>query len=204
MNLSREKVIVSISTSVHSLKQSTLPSSVHFNSKTESSNLGIASLFNDFFQSVFNSSSVLPSTPRPDAAHSLDCLDELLLSVDEVHKSLNDLDSSKAMGIDNIHNHVLKSCSISLARPIHYIFSCCIQQSYLPLEWRTHKIVPIFKSGDRGSVKNYRPISLLCCSAACPKFLNAWFTIKCMAIFPPISLVANSAFYDTDLLFNNF
>ena len=28
-------------------KQSTLPSSVHFNTKTESSNLGIASLFNE-------------------------------------------------------------------------------------------------------------------------------------------------------------
>ena len=39
----------------------------------------------------------------------------------------------------------------------------CLRHSYLPAEWRTHKIIPIFKSGDRSSEKKYRPISLLCC-----------------------------------------
>uniref|UniRef100_A0A1X7VSY8 Reverse transcriptase domain-containing protein n=1 Tax=Amphimedon queenslandica TaxID=400682 RepID=A0A1X7VSY8_AMPQE len=29
-------------------------------------------------------------------------------------------------------------------------------------EWRTHKVTPIFKSGDRSSIVNYRPISLHC------------------------------------------
>uniref|UniRef100_A0A1X7TEY0 Reverse transcriptase domain-containing protein n=1 Tax=Amphimedon queenslandica TaxID=400682 RepID=A0A1X7TEY0_AMPQE len=29
-------------------------------------------------------------------------------------------------------------------------------------EWRTHLVTPVYKSGDRSSVKNYRPISLLC------------------------------------------
>ena len=30
------------------------------------------------------------------------------------------------------------------------------------LEWKMHKIIAVHKSGDKTSVKNYRPISLLC------------------------------------------
>ena len=38
-----------------------------------------------------------------------------------------------------------------------------MKQGYLPNKWRIHKIIPIYKSGDKSSVKNYHPISLLCC-----------------------------------------
>ena len=33
----------------------------------------------------------------------------------------------------------------------------------MPTEWKMHKIVAVYKSGDKTSVKNYRPISLLIC-----------------------------------------
>jgi len=32
----------------------------------------------------------------------------------------------------------------------------------IPQEWKIHKIVPAFKSGDKTSTKNYCPVSLLC------------------------------------------
>ena len=40
-------------------------------------------------------------------------------------------------------------------------FSLSLSQKYLPLDWRTHLIKPILKSGDKSSVRNYTPISLL-------------------------------------------
>ena len=67
------------------------------------------------------------------------------------------------MGIDGIPNYVLKNCAMSLCEPLHHLFVQCFNQSYLPEEWRIHKIVPIHKSGDKSSVRNYCPISLLCC-----------------------------------------
>ena len=146
-------------------KQSSLPSSLHLDSKNESSNLGVATIFNQFFQSVFNSvldSSASDDHPNPTMAQSL-TISNIKITPDEVFKSLHSLNTSKAMGIDEIHNYILKQCCSSLSRPIHHLFSMCLHHSYLPTEWRTHKIIPIFKSGDRSSVKNYRPISLLCC-----------------------------------------
>jgi len=45
---------------------------------------------------------------------------------------------------------------------IFYTFNLTLRKHTIPLEWCTHCIVSVFKSGDRGSVSNYRPISLLC------------------------------------------
>jgi len=36
-----------------------------------------------------------------------------------------------------------------------------LKYAYIPSSWKIHKIVPIFKAGNKTSVKNYRPISPL-------------------------------------------
>ena len=69
---------------------------------------------------------------------------------------------SHPLGIDRIGPHVLKHCALALCQPFHHLFSLCLSKHYIPEEWRIHLIIPIFKSGDRSAVKNYRPISLLC------------------------------------------
>ena len=80
----------------------------------------------------------------------------------DVFQALQNLDPSKASGIDSIHPAILKRCAEPLTTPIHYLFTLSLRSQSLPQEWRTHCIVPVFKSGDHSSVTNYRPISLLC------------------------------------------
>ena len=75
---------------------------------------------------------------------------------------LSSLDFNKAMRIDRLSPKVLRHCTPALYLPIYHLFSQCFQQSSLPREWKIHCITPIFKSGDRMMVSNYRPISLLC------------------------------------------
>jgi len=52
-------------------------------------------------------------------------------------------------------------CASVLYKTLHYLFCLTLKYGYLPSEWELHKIIPIFKSGDRPLVKNYHPISLL-------------------------------------------
>ena len=93
----------------------------------------------------------MPSTTLSDI-----CISEL-----DVFRVLSSLDVTKAKGCDGISPKLLKNCALSLYQPLHHLFSLSLSQKYLPLEWRTHLIKPIFKSGDKSSIRNYRPISLL-------------------------------------------
>ena len=67
------------------------------------------------------------------------------------------------MDPDGISPIILSKCaSGALYRPFYHLFSLILRYSYLPRDWKIHKIVPVFKSEDATQVKNYRPISLLC------------------------------------------
>ena len=64
--------------------------------------------------------------------------------------------------INSISPKVLKYCASSLTRPLCHLFNLSWASGVIPQEWKVHLIVPVYKSADRSSVKNYRPISLLC------------------------------------------
>ena len=89
--------------------------------------------------------------PKPNSV-----LGDISISKDEV---------SKAMGCDSIGPKLLKHCATALYQPFHHLLCERLAQQYIPFEWHTHLIKPIFKTGDRSSVMNYRPISLLCVSS---------------------------------------
>ena len=112
-------------------------------------------------KSIFTCSSfVLPTTDELPSVDSL--ISDVTVSDSNVYSELNKLDTFKAMGIDNIGPKILKFCSPALYLPIHHLFSLSMSHQCLPAEWCIHFIVPVFKSGDRTSIINYRPISLLC------------------------------------------
>lgn len=117
--------------------------------------------FNNFFNSTFTLSDFelppIDQMPTPTNQLSHITIDEC-----DVFQALSNLSPSKAQGCDNISPFVLKFCATSLASPVQNLFTLCLSQCFLPQEWKTHKIRPIPKKGDRTSVSNYRPISLLC------------------------------------------
>ena len=141
--------------------QNSIPPAVTFGDRCAVSDYNRACLFNEFFYSVFSSSSFrLP--PISEMLTPLSNISEIVISELGVYNALNSLDPSKASGCDGISAKILKKCSIALYQPIHHLFSLSLCQHYIPLEWRIHLIRPIFKSGERQKVLNYRPISLLC------------------------------------------
>ena len=74
---------------------------------------------------------------------------------------LNNLNTDKATGSDNISGHMLKATARSLAPSLTQLFNLSISLGTFPTMWKMTRVVPIPKSSDRHSPSGYRPISLL-------------------------------------------
>ena len=140
-------------------KSNNIPSVMNFESLTANTDHGIASLFNQYFHSVYHDPSSFPNIDDLPSMH--DSLSSITITVADVFEALVSLDVEKSPGMDKISSRVLQSCAEPLTEPLLHLFSQSLRYATLPTSWKVHKIVPIPKAGDPHSVKNYCPISLL-------------------------------------------
>ena len=114
-----------------------------------------ANLFNKYFYSQEQDNDY--SCP----SHYNHSLHNIEISITEVYDILSILDVTKAASIDGISLRILRFCASSLLILICQLFTSSIITGYIPNQWCIHCIIPIYKSGDKSSVNNYRSISLL-------------------------------------------
>ena len=77
-----------------------------------------------------------------------------------VEKLLEGLKPGKSCGPDGLHPRILKELSRELAEPLANLFQQSLDQGYLPSDWKSANICPLYKKGDRGVPSNYRPVSI--------------------------------------------
>jgi hypothetical protein len=69
--------------------------------------------------------------------------------------------SSNSLDPNNLSMIILKSVSNEICMPLKHTVNLSLCTGEIPIQMKTTKIVPIFKSGDPTDINNYRPISLL-------------------------------------------
>lgn len=79
----------------------------------------------------------------------------------EINSYINQLQENKAPGIDGISNKLIKQIKDCILEPLTSIFNQSLCDGEFPQNWKTACVSPIYKSGDKYSPDNYRPISLL-------------------------------------------
>lgn len=80
---------------------------------------------------------------------------------DEITRIISGLKDDCAVGWDNISNKILKTFKHILVPPLTHIFRICLSEGIFPRCLKKAVVIPIFKSGNKNLVNNYRPISLL-------------------------------------------
>ncbi len=85
---------------------------------------------------------------------------------DEVTESftrvqLKKLQTSKAVGLDQIPARLLRDSANLIAKPLTAIINFSLNNGCVPSEWKSARVIPLLKKGKAENLDNYRPVSIL-------------------------------------------
>ena len=118
-----------------------------------------AQMLNDYYGTVFEAEDLPAPVPFSDCCCQ-DALHDLEIRGIMVREELKKLKRHSAPGPDGIENTVLIEASEELVLPLLLLFKKSLRNSTVPQDWRSANVTPVFKSGNKKLVSNYRPISL--------------------------------------------
>ena len=135
---------------------SRIPDTVRHDAVVASDGKAICELFNNYFHSVF-----VDGRAEEGALGAGTRCFVPLFTHEQIRDQLRALVPSIGSGPDGIPGLFLRNCSDELVRPLYHIFSHSLREANFPAAWKRAYVTPIFKSGNKQLVQNYRPISIL-------------------------------------------
>ena len=137
---------------------------ITYNGNTISGNSNIAEAFNDYFTNIaqkLKDKLGHPSTshsPEPSGYKFTPTMFPDKVTQEEIHKIIKNL-KEKATSDTSIGP--LKAVSYTLSPVLQHLIDASMEQGIFPTQLKVAKVIPLFKSGSRTQITNYRPISLL-------------------------------------------
>lgn len=145
-----------------------LPHSLMYNNEVADDGHSIVNLFKKFFETVYviSSNVSFPNVPT-NLSENLNFAE---ISVQDIFNGISCLPNKNTLGPDGIPNVFLKKCICTIVKPLHILFNMSLKSSVFPDRWKNSFIMPIYKSGDKNDVKNYRSV---CIQSSIPKLFDS-------------------------------
>ena len=137
------------------------------NGKSISDKSEIANCFNNFFVNIgpslaskikSSSNKSFSDFMKPNICNSFflqPTCEEEIVNITSMFKS------KKSCGYDNVSMWLVKAVIQYIKVPLTHICNISLQSGLFPDKMKLAKVVPLFKSGDRKEISNYRPVSVL-------------------------------------------
>ena len=142
-------------------KKHTIPSSFVSDNEIFSTPQTIAEKFAEHFEQCFDKENALSDIITNNILRSSTNNFTDLISKEEVSAAISKLKPKGSAGPDLIPAYIIKGCSEYLIKPLCYLFNLSIKCSVYPTAWKTSRVCPVYKKGEKNNFKNYRPITIL-------------------------------------------
>ena len=119
-----------------------------------------AELCNNFFASIFSSTSDFSVDAQPLHLHTDNVIADLVYSGANVEKLLLGLNTNKATGPDGVTARLLCEAAPSISSSLSRLFNMSLKKGKLPCDRKCANVTPVYKKGEKELVTNYRAISL--------------------------------------------
>jgi len=135
----------------------------------------IANAFNDYFLTISEKlieknytekttqtqiGEIMHHIPQNDR-HSYPNIKFRGITTKEVEKTIKSLKTKNTQGYDEISVKILQECAPFISSPLTYIGNKSFDMGSFPSRLKYSTVEPIYKTGDRLDIANFRPISLL-------------------------------------------
>ncbi len=87
--------------------------------------------------------------------------DSIPIFHEEIVEATKALQPKTSLDHNGLSISLKKKCITILVTPWHHIIQLSLSQGSVPTQLKIAKVIPIFQSGDKCKIDNYRPISLL-------------------------------------------
>ena len=117
-------------------------------------------MLNDYFCSISDLRDDNKPLPEFDDRR-INTITNIVVTDQDIIDVISLLDPDKAVGPDRISNKMLREVKLEIAGPLSALFNKSLTEKKFPKNWKLAFVIPLFKSGDRSLVSNYRPVALL-------------------------------------------
>ena len=101
------------------------------------------------------------------------------------------LKPKKTLDISGVSTWLLQKIIINIALPLCHIFKFSFAAGIVPHQLKVAKIIPVYKSGRKDLMDNYRPISLLSCFS---KLIEKIVCARLTSFLDTNNLISNAQF----------
>ena len=142
-------------------KSNGYPTLMKYNEEKSDNDKEIANYFKKFFESVYQDPISFNTEDFEHIPSSQLSISDIKISQKDIIKAIKSLDMNKGAGPDLKPPKFLRNTMNSISIKLHQIFDFSLKSGIFPDTWKKSFITPIFKSGCKSDVKNYRGIAIL-------------------------------------------